>query len=252
MNQQINLINHALIKQKQALTLNSMSAILGAMALVMIAYYAYTKNEVSAFITQRQQAADALIKTQNEIKVLASLHTPHAKDLSLEKKIEKLEREEKVQQQVLNILNKTNNTTENGYAALMRAFAKQNISGVWLTGFNVDSQLDTLNIKGRALQGDLVPQYINSLSNELALKGKSFSGLSINLPKLDASAQPPTNVDATTPTASQQNAEKLSTTTLGSVLPPSEPHYIEFSLESKHEDTSINASEKSAMSGGNS
>jgi len=226
--QQINLINLALIKQKQFLTLNSMAAMLGVATLAMLAYYSYVKSEVAALSAQRQQVASELIKTQNELKAMTALHTPRDKNSALEKQIATLEESEKVQQQILNTLNQSSNTPANSYAALMRAFAKQNIEGLWLTSFSVDSQTDTLNIQGRALRGDLVPQYINGLSNEPALKGKLFSGLNINLPKANAAGVTPAPTTPSKPEAAVETANIKNTSVI-----TNEPNYIEFSLESK-------------------
>jgi len=227
--QQINLVNFALIKQKQFLTLNSIATMLGVITVAMLAYYSYVKSEVTALSAQRQQVANELIKTQNGLKALAALHTPRDKDSALEKQIATLEESEKVQQQILNTLNQSSNTPTNSYAALMRAFAKQNIEGLWLTGFSVDSQTDTLNIRGRALRGDLVPQYINGLSKEPALKGKLFSGLNINLPKAAPVAGTALQNTASKP---EFTAGKTNTLTV-----TNDPNYIEFLLESKLDTT---------------
>ncbi|HEY0842016.1 PilN domain-containing protein [Methylotenera sp.] len=230
MSQQINLINLALIKQKQFLTLNSMAAMLGVITVAMLAYYSYVKSEVSTLSLQRQQAANELIKTQNELKAITALHTPRDKDTALEKQIAALEESEKVQQQILNTLNQSSNTPANSYAALMRAFAKQNIEGLWLTGFSIDSQTDTLNIQGRALRGDLVPQYINGLSNEPALKGKLFSGLNISVPKT-------ANTPAPTIAIKPEIAAEKTNTKNNTLTITNEPNYIEFLLESKLDNT---------------
>lgn len=216
-----------------------MAAMLIAITLVLLAYYAYVQKEVSALIMQRQQVANELIKTQNELKALALLHAPHEKDSSLEKQIGQFEQKVKVQQQILNILSHSTNTPNNSYAALMRALARQSIEGLWLTGFSVDSQTDTLNIQGRALQGDLVPLYINRLSNEPALKGKLFSGLNISLPK----AETLTNNQTVPNTASQSQPSKTENVTgkpsaQTSLTITNVPNYIEFSLESKLDNAS--------------
>ncbi|WP_036303054.1 MSHA biogenesis protein MshI [Methylotenera sp. L2L1] len=244
MNQQINLVNIALVKQKKFLTLNSMAAMLIAMTLVLLAYYAYAQKEVSALSMQRQQVANELIKIQNELKALALLHTPLEKDLSLEKQIAQLEQKAQVQQQILNILSHSTNTPDNSYAELMRAFARQSIEGLWLTGFSVDSQTDTLNIQGRALQGDLVPLYINRLSNEPALKGKLFSGLNISLPKPDTVANNPLANNQTTPNTAPQTLPSKTAAVAGkpgvqNASPiTNAPNYIEFSLTSKLDEAS--------------
>ncbi|ACT48110.1 putative mannose-sensitive agglutinin (MSHA) biogenesis protein MshI [Methylotenera mobilis JLW8] len=228
MSQQINLVNLALIKQKQFLTLNSIAVILGVITIAMLTYYAYVKSEVNSLSMQRQQVANELIKIQTELKAITALHMPRDKDNALEKQIEALEESEKIHQKILNTLRQSSNMPTNSYAALMRAFAKQNIEGLWLTGFSVDSQTDTLNIQGRALRGDLVPQYINGLSNEPALKGKLFSGLNISMPKV-ASTQ--TQTTQNKPEAEKSNTKNTLTIT-------NEPNYIEFSLESKFDNTS--------------
>lgn len=240
MNQQINLVNIALIKQKPLLTLNSVAAALAALVLILLAYYTYSQKEISALSIQRQQVANDLIKTQNEVKALALLHAPQEIDTSLEKQVTKLAQKIKVQQQILGILSHSTNRPDNSYAALMRAFARQSIEGLWLTGFTIDSQADTLNIQGRGLQSDLVPQYINRLSNEPALKGKLFSGLSISLPKADALINTPSVANAT----SQAQSDKISTVTgkpnaQSSLTTTNLPNYIEFSLESKFDNASI-------------
>ncbi|MDO9150385.1 MAG: PilN domain-containing protein [Methylotenera sp.] len=240
MNQQINLVNIALIKQKPFLTLNSVAAVLATLVLILLAYYTYSQKEISTLSLQRQQVADDLIKTQNEVKALALLHAPQEIDASLEKLVTKLEQKIKVQQQILEILSHSTNTPDNSYAALMRAFARQSIEGLWLTGFSVDSQTDTLNIQGRALQSDLVPQYINRLSNEPALKGKLFSGLSISLPKADNLINNPSAANTT----SQAQSDKISTVTgkpnvQNSLTTINLPNYIEFSLESTLDNSSI-------------
>lgn len=258
MSQQINLVNIALIKQKPLITLNSMTATLVAIVIVMLGYYAYLQKEVSALKIQRQEIANNLTNTQNEIKALALSHAPQEKDLSLEKQIALLEQKIKVQQQILTTLSHSTNTPGNSYAGLMRAFARQNIDGLWLTGFSVDSQTDTINIQGKALQSDLVPQYINRLSNEAALKGKLFSGLNINLPKAETVVNNVAAVDAPhqtqpgkTATALTKPNTKTSTTSL--------PNYIEFNLESKLDtsasptaNSSSNTANQTPVTGGKS
>lgn len=240
MNQQINLVNITLIKQKPFITLNSLTAILAAMVVTMVGYSAYLQKEVSALKMQRQEIANNLTNTQNEIKALALSHAPQEKDNSLEKQITLLEKKIDLQQQILTLLSHSTNTPSNSYAGLMRAFARQNVDGLWLTGFSVDSQTDTINIQGKSLYSDLVPQYIERLSNESALKGKQFTGLNINLPKIETEINNGNDVGAT----SQVESDKVVTGLAKAnrkLLTTKLPNYIEFNLESKL-DTSVNPS----------
>ncbi len=223
MSQQINLLNPALIKQKDFLNLNNIGIILGMLSMLMVAYYGYAQRELSLLTTQRNQVALELTATQATLKQTAQMHAPREQNQALQGQIQQLKHKEKMQQQILQTIEQSSATPESGYAALMRAFAKQKVEGLWLTSFSIDSQTEKLNIHGKTLQADLVPEYITRLGDEPALQGKSFSALNMNLPKLDAipaNASAPTA--AATPGVNSKNTSKQA----------AEASYIEFSLQS--------------------
>jgi Tfp pilus assembly protein PilN len=258
MSQQINLLNTTLIKQKDFLNPNNIVLTLGVFLALMLGYYSYAQKQLSLLTTQRSQIAQELIVTQATLQQTALLHTPHDMNKALLDQIAQLEQKETMQQQVLQTVNQSSATPEKGYAALMRAFAKQSLDGVWLTSFSIDSQSEQLNINGRALQGDLVPEYISRLGNEPALKGKLFSALNMRLPKTDASSSgTPIAVNLPTvnsPTATASiikngvSAMPANVTASAAVMPQNVPKYIEFSLQST-DDQSIAISTESNAGG---
>jgi hypothetical protein len=229
MSQQINLLNPALIKQKDFLNPNNIVMTLGLLSALMLGYYGYAQKQLSLLTLQRSQVAETLAATQAQLQQATLLHMPHEINKALIEQITQLEQKEKMQQQILQTVNQSTATPEKGYAALMRAFAKQSLDGLWLTSFSFDSSTEKLNISGRTLQADLVPEYISNLGNEPALKGKLFSALSMNLPKVEASKlatlQPNTGA-----ASSLASAEKEM------------PKYIEFALQSV-EEKSLTSSE---------
>ncbi len=241
MSQQINLLNPALIKQKDFLNPNNIVMTLGVLSVLMLGYYGYAQQQLSLLGTQRSQVAEELSATQAQLKQTALLHTPRAPDKTLLEQITQLEQKEIMQQQILRTVDQSSATPEKGYAALMRAFARQSLDGLWLTSFSFDSQTEKLNISGRTLQAALVPEYITHLGNEPALKGKLFSALNMRLPKADAA-----NSNPATPAAVQ-----ISTANSGTSAAPAaasaarqalEPQYIEFALQSTDE-TSVSGIE---------
>ncbi len=229
MSQQINLLNPALIKQKDFFNSNNIAMMLGLLFILMLGYYGYAQNELSLLAKQRSQAAESLSVAQAQLKQSALLHAPHAPNKTLIDQIMQLEQKETMQQQILQTVNQSSATPEKGYAALMRAFAKQSLDGLWLTNFSFDSATEKLNISGRTLQADLVPEYISHLSKEPALKGKMFSALTMNLPKADVtnSASP----SATVATSSVAPASPAQARQLA------KSRYIEFALQSTDEKT---------------
>ena len=157
MSQQINLLNPALIKQKDFLNPNNIVMTLGVLSVLMLGYYGYAQQQLSLLSTQRSQVAEELTATQAQLKQTALLHTPRAPDKTLLEQITQLEQKEIMQQQILRTVDQSSATPEKGYAALMRAFARQSLDGLWLTSFSFDSQTERLNISGRTLQAALVP-----------------------------------------------------------------------------------------------
>ena len=254
MSQQINLLNTTLIKQKDFLNPNNIVLALGVFLALMLGYYSYAQKQLALLTTQRSQIAQELIVMQATLQQAALLHTPH----DMNEQIAQLEQKEIMQQQILQTVNQSSATPEKGYAALMRALAKQSLDGVWLTSFSIDSQSEQLNINGRALQGDLVPEYISRLGNEPALKGKLFSALNMRLPKTDASTSgTPIAVNLPTvnsPTATASiikngvSAMPANVTASAAVMPQNAPKYIEFSLQST-DDQSIAISTESNAGG---
>lgn len=227
MSQQINLLNTALIKQKDFFNPTNIAITLGLMCVLMLGYYGYALKELSALNLARMQAAEKLSSLDEKLKQTSIAHKDQAPNKSLLDEISQLEQKEKMQQQILQTVRQSRANPDKGYAALMRAFAKQSIDGLWLTSFDYDSQSEKLSIAGRTLQADLVPQYISHLSIEPALKGKSFSALNMQLPKV---------ADIKTP-ALQTNTRAASSPAISNTLPSEAPKYIEFALQSTQEIT---------------
>lgn len=239
MSQQINLLNPALIKQKDFLNPNNIVMTLGVLSVLMLGYYGYAQKQLSLLGTQRTQVAEALSATQAQLKQKALLHTPRAPDKTLLEQITQLEQKEIMQQQILRTVDQSSATPEKGYAALMRAFARQSLDGLWLTSFSFDSQTERLNISGRTLQAALVPEYIAHLGNEPALKGKLFSALNMHLPKADAASSNPATPMATQVSTANNGTSAAPASAARQAL---EPQYIEFALQSTDE-TSVSGAE---------
>lgn len=251
MSQQINLLNPALIKQKDLLNPNMIAISLGLLASLILGYVGVLQAELSKLTAQRTESANELVTMQAQLKQTAQQHTAHEPNKALIAQIDQLEQKEKMQRQVLQTVNLSSATPEKGYAALIRAFAKQSLDGLWLTSFNIDSNTDQLDISGRTLQSDLVPEYISRLGHEPALKGKLFSALTMNQPKTDASASKKSPEATTMASLSPTNMaiKNNHTAPLTKISVPTEAPYIEFSLQSTHEKLAPAATSANAKNG---
>jgi hypothetical protein len=240
MSQQINLLNPSLIKQKDFFNATNIAITLGLLSALMFGYYGYAQKQLSLLTIRRNQISEDLKATQMQLKQVALLHAPREVNKTLLEQIAQLEQKEAMQQQILQTVNQNSATPEKGYAALMRAFAKQSLDNLWLTSFNIDSSNDKLNISGRTIQAELVPEYISRLGNEPSLKGKSFSALNMTLPKSDhlANNPVPAVISPVTTTTIVKNGVSVTPTNSASSVATNQkndPKYIEFTLQSTDE-----------------
>ncbi|MCK7581258.1 MAG: PilN domain-containing protein [Chromatiales bacterium] len=67
-----------------------------------------------------------------------------------------------------------------GFSDYLRAFSRQAVPGLWLTGFDVSGGGAEMAISGRAVAADLLPQYIRRLNGETVFRGRNFAALKMN------------------------------------------------------------------------
>lgn len=182
MSQQINLINPSLIKQKDFLTSVNMALSYALVALLLTGWYGYNKMQLDTVQKQRDQLAANLEQVQNTLTQATAARAPREIDKGLQQELAKLEGKYQMQTQILSTIAHGLNESSNGLAAYLRGFAKQSVDGLWLTGISIDNDQHAMTIRGRSLQADLLPLYIERLSKEPVFSGHEFGGLLIKRP----------------------------------------------------------------------
>ncbi len=225
MSQQINLFNPALIEKTTLVTPIKIAGLLGVMFIGLIAYAMYENSVLSQLKIDRQTAAQTLATVQTELKALAqSKNTNNTQALLTQ--IEQLEQQETTQQNILKAVGSSQD--RNTYAAVLRAFANQNVDGLWITGLNINQDAENLSITGRTLDADLVPMLIAKLHQEPVLKGKVFTDLVMTAYERKVEDSETRN------NMQQKDVDKQASKSAGEQLKEEFeiPEYIEFSLRS--------------------
>ena len=180
MSQQINLFNPLFRKQKKYFSFMAMMEALAIIVLGLALIYAYV---VSQRADLNRQAAEVerqhLVQQARFQKVSAELALDQAAD-ALASKTNAALTDISARDAVLKQLNSGVSGSGAGYSELLKAFARQTVSGLWLTGLQLEPGGQRLTIKGRAVQAELVPGYIQRLGREKALKGYSFERLRLD------------------------------------------------------------------------
>lgn len=177
MSQQINLFNPIFLKQKKYFSAATMAQALGLILLGCLLLGAYANYQVSMLAKEVETTSAQLSIVQAQLNSVNAALAPRQKNKSIEDDVLKSETEIKSLQQVFDALQKGDFGNTKGYAEYMRAFARQIVNGVWLTGFRIYGAGNEIALEGRTLQPDLVPAYINRLRREPVLQGKSFAAL---------------------------------------------------------------------------
>lgn len=207
MSQYINLLGPAFRRQRQLLTLNRAAQFVAIVLVTMVAVQAYESHRVDG-LREELASAQGLLKAQN-------VYTSRLKDDGAQKgntvlaaDIQRLEAELKSARASMAVLEGSALGNRDGFARYMQAFSRQSLEGLWLTGFSVGGGGEVA-IQGRVVKAELLPEYIQRLNGEPALKGRAFSTLDVHRP-----APPP--VVAAEPGKP--------------AAPPAAPRYLEFAL----------------------
>lgn len=207
MSQNINLFNPAFRKQRQVLTLAAAAQLLGITLVALFGYHYYLQQQVGGLAAELQSAEGLLKSQRGYVDGLKGKAAAPKAGTQLEADIARYEAELKLARDSMAALKGGAFGNQQGFAEYLRAFSRQSVNGLWLTGFTIAGSGE-LEIRGRALSPDLVPGYIQRLNKEQVLAGRSFARLEMSRPR----AQPPAGKD--------KDAKKV----------PGTPRFLEFSL----------------------
>lgn len=190
MSQQINLFNPIFLQQKKIFAARTMALALGLLtigALAIAATALYSVNQL------RREAATVTLQAANKQARLAratSDFAPRQASPALIREAGDAEAQLAALRHVSEILQNGDLGNTRGYANVFRALARQHQDGLWLTGVNIGGGGADMSLQGRALTATLVPAYIERLTREPVLQGKSFGNLQITQPAAPATSAP--------------------------------------------------------------
>ena len=195
MSQQINLFNPDFRKKRElfsaVMLAQAVGAVLALAACVYVYQYLALKKETARLKTEDA----ALVSERDKLVETSAKYAPHTKSAALEQQAETLEQRLKGEQAVLDVLKGGNFGNTSGYSEYMRAFARQTVPGVWLTGFTINGAGVDISIEGRTLRPEGVPAYIQRLNQEPVMQGRTFAALEMQQPKGEpATADKPAQV----------------------------------------------------------
>jgi len=187
MSQNINLLGPAFRKRRQLLTLVTVVQCLGITLAALFGYQFILQQQVSDLSAELRTAEGLLGSQRGYVDKLKGKPAALKPDAQLEADIGRLETELKTAREAMEALKGGALGNQQGFAEYLRAFSRQSLNGLWLTGFSIAGSGE-LEIRGRVLSPDLVPSYIQRLNREQVLAGRSFARLEMSRPKPEPAA----------------------------------------------------------------
>ena len=182
MSQQINLFNPIFLKQKKIFTALSMAEALGVIIAGALLLNWYAANNVDELEQLANEGKATLAKREQQLIRANAQFAPRAPDAVLQADLNDAEAELKALRDVSAVLQGGALGNTSGYAEYFRAFSRQNVNGLWLTGVTISGAGTDIGVQGRAMQATLIPNYIARLTGERVMHGKAFASLDIGRP----------------------------------------------------------------------
>lgn len=179
MSQQINLLNPALIRPRDWVSLKNVAVIYMLAVAGMGWFYTVTQSEADALQQQRNTVVVAYEAAQAELVQVSNEKSLTSSALAQEQELQQLMRKKEMQRQLLSSFKHVQQETGHHVLDYMQGFARQPLPGVWLVGFKLNAFEQTLSLTGRALQSEKVPQYLEQLAHEPVFQGHNFGGVTL-------------------------------------------------------------------------
>lgn len=195
MSQQINLFNPVFLKQKKYFSVTAMLQALGLIVLGSAVFYGYAAYQVAQLSKQADEMGKRYVAEQTRLANFSREYSLQQTGQKLDDELKQVESQAAAQDTVLNLLKSGALGNTEGYSEYMRAFARQSISGLWLTAFDIVGDGAQMSLSGAVVNPRLVPSFIQRLGRERVMHGKTFSTLQMQQPKKDGERLVPRYVE---------------------------------------------------------
>ncbi|HEY4696841.1 MAG TPA: PilN domain-containing protein [Gallionella sp.] len=185
MSQQINLFNPIFLKQRKYFSLLTIFQALGLIVLGSLFFYGYALYQVGQLKQQSEESTRRFNAEQARLARYTAEFSPQQANQTLQAEVWRLEKELAEQTRMVDTLKSGSVGNTTGYSQYMRAFSRQVVQGLWLTGFKVTGDAAQISLSGGVLDPELLPIYIQRLGRERAMQGKSFSTLQMQQAKTE-------------------------------------------------------------------
>jgi hypothetical protein len=179
MSQQINLFNPIFLVQKKYFSATAMLQTLGLVLAGMVLIDLVAVRQTSALEKLLADTVRDAEQRREQLIALGKQFSDQGTSKKLEEDIAYVEQRLRSRRELLEEMRTSVGGNADGFSSYLKALARQRTQGVWLTGIEVGGKSNGIVVRGKALNSDLVPIYVESLSREPVFAGRALSGLQV-------------------------------------------------------------------------
>ena len=186
MNQQINLYQPMFRQEQKVFSAAAMLqlGIIAVLGLLGIYVYSYWQSQgVESDLGKLEADRNQLVQGLSE---LEAQFPEKRKSQVLEQQIANLQAELSARREIMQVLSGGEFGDINGFGDHLEALARRHVQGMWIRGVSIAAGGGHIGITGSALDPELVPVYIQRLSEEPVFSGASFNILDVRYVTFDA------------------------------------------------------------------
>jgi len=184
-NQQINLYQAQFRPQTRVFPAWFMLQATGILLFAMFLMYGFAQQRIAGIeqeleIVTRQESA-AIDRLENIAPLIKAVTGEKNWSGQLDDSLRMLAE----RQAVLNLIQGTTLGDTDGFSRHLRALARQDVKGVWLTSLALSAQGDKTRLEGRAISAELIPMYVQDVTAEAPFAEQRFHRFRIDNPADD-------------------------------------------------------------------
>lgn len=182
MMQQINLYRPIFRKQEKKFSALAMLQAGAAIAVGIAIIYGLIAWQVRDLRGELRQVDKRLAASTKRLDDATKRFGPGTKSKLLEEQVADLEKQIAARLRVHELLSRGLFSNTTGYSDFLVAFARQHVTGLWLTGFDIVGAGEDMRLQGQTSDPALVPRYVQRLAAEQPLAGKEFKIFTMSRP----------------------------------------------------------------------
>ncbi len=186
MKQQINLFQPMFRPQRKPFAAVTMLVLTGFFLLVFTAFYFYGMQQLNDIEFQISRIDIELGKSRNQVEQLIRQFPEKSENKLLELEFARLSSELEKRLAISAALEEHSLENKRPFSALLESLARKHIDGTWLTRISIGDGGQTLGFEGKTYSSELVPVYIQQLSEEASFGGLAFNVLELRRAEKDA------------------------------------------------------------------